>query len=231
MAIPGRTSLFGHSTCTCMPVSVSIFVSCQLPLWPSSCHSDSKCHRSHGCQEDHEERSQGLQDNQGGAQDHGHQDQGPEEAGSPRHSSMQALGHLGWLHCSHWTHDHKAPNGPSRGGPGGARVAHRRPPHPEVPRVHQVPNFSPQGLYPDPLYPVRNPLAPEPARRRPGLAVVKPPRPGRQHPEARARSFCHPPPGGFLLKATGHSPMLRGKKVGVHFSMFSPQLHCLQFGV
>ena len=36
MAIPARTSLFGHSTCTCMPLSVSIFVSCQLPLWPSS---------------------------------------------------------------------------------------------------------------------------------------------------------------------------------------------------
>ena len=189
MAIPGRTSLFGHSTCTCMPVSVSIFVSCQLPLWPSSCHSDSKCHRSHGCQEDHEERSR-------------------KRRTRARHG-----------------------DGPSRGGSGGPWVAHRRPPHPEVPRVHQLPNFSPQGLYPDPLYPVRNPLAPEPATRRPGLAVVKPARPGRQHPEARARSLCHRPPGGFLLKATGHSPMLRGKKVGVHFSMFSPQVHCLQFGV
>ena len=210
-----------------------------LAFQPSSCHCNSRCHRSHGCQEDHEEWSQGLQADQGGAQgggqDQGQQDQGPEEAGSRRHSSRHWAtwaGSTGAIGPTARKRRARARHGdwPSRGGPGGPWLPHRRPPHPEVPRVHQLPNFSPQGLHPDPLYPVRHPLAPEPATGRPGLAMVKPPRPGRQHPEARAPSLCPRPPGGFFLKATGHSPMLRGKKVGLHFSMFSPQVHCLHLG-
>ena len=189
MAIPARTSLFGHSTCTCMPVSVSIFVSCQLPLWPSSLPAATVTPGATTAMGAKKTMKSGAKDSK-------------LTKAEPKAEAKTS----------------------------GPWLPHRRPPHPEVPRVHQLPNFSPQGLHPDPLYPVRHPLAPEPATGRPGLAMVKPPRPGRQHPEARAPSLCHRPPGGFFLKATGHSAMLRGKKVGLHFSMFSPQVHCLHLG-
>ena len=221
-----------------MPLSVSIFVSCQLPLWPSSCHSDSKCHRSHGCQEDHEERSQGLQDDQGGAQggaqDHGHQDQGPEEArsrlGEARHSSRHwatwagstaAIGATARKRGTRARHG----DGPSRGRPSGPSVAHRRPPHPEVPRVLQLPNFSPQGLYPDPLHRVRNPLAPQPAKRRPGLALVKPARPPVPAPRGQGSNLVPSASRWFFFE--GHRPLAHAlvKKVGVHLSMFSLQVY------